>query len=626
MKDTFMKNTFLNYFLFLKRSFVGISLLSSFFFSCNSDKVSDEFVYTFVGETVYSYCKEQSDYTIFTRLMEDSGTDKLLSCYGHFTCFIPNDSAFQVYFDDKRITYDSLTTEEKRSMVYDHVISNKETEYLSESFEQGALPTYNMSNDQMTISFAGSTGDSQIIYVGGGSRIIQKDNEVHNGVVHLIDKVIVPSALYFTEVLKQDSTFALFSEALEMTRLGDSLRLVEDLDYVQLPEATFIFLCDYPKYKKYGYTVFAETDSIFALPNEVLSGGIHSVSDLIKYAEYYYGTEDANDFTSRDNALNKFVSYHILDRSLSTNSMVYNGLCTAPDYQESSSEYYETFLKYRLMEVKSSANKINQRKDGSFVAMDDSKCNIKAINGYLHALKNILVYDEDLMQNDVLNKRLRFDFTSVAPPFTNDNMRWNTHNSPYWVFPDDFFGDKIRLNTDGGCKMVLFGSDYWYQYEGDIFAVTGSWCDITLKTIPVPPGTYEVRFGYVTDDGQPVAQFFFDENVVGIPVDLSMRGADGQDIVGWELDANTDDEGIANDKMMRNLGYMKGPSSILVEGGTSQQRDHSNCLRIILGTFTFQQYGSHTFRLRNVEEASRAVGLDYLEFVPKGYLRVEGKD
>lgn len=60
--------------------------------ACNSDDVDEDSYYTFTGETVASYCENRPEsFSIFSNIIKDSGLEPLLSTYGHYTCFIPND-------------------------------------------------------------------------------------------------------------------------------------------------------------------------------------------------------------------------------------------------------------------------------------------------------------------------------------------------------------------------------------------------------------------------------------------------------------------------------------------------------------------------------------------------------
>ena len=63
--------------------------------SCNSDNLKDEAMYTFTGETVASFCKNTPQLSMFYDMMEACGSVRLLSIYGHYTCFPPTNKAVE---------------------------------------------------------------------------------------------------------------------------------------------------------------------------------------------------------------------------------------------------------------------------------------------------------------------------------------------------------------------------------------------------------------------------------------------------------------------------------------------------------------------------------------------------
>ena len=75
------------------------------------------------------------------------------------------------------------------------------------------------------------------------------------------------------------------------------------------------------------------------------------------------------------------------------------------------------------------------------------------MNGYVHALDKIMVYNETNMVNDVLNKRLRIDAYAIPPQLTNNNLRWNLDDSR--TITPDFCGDYFKFNP--ACKIHLMG-------------------------------------------------------------------------------------------------------------------------------------------------------------------------
>lgn len=583
--------------------------------SCVDDDIDEGAFYTFVGETVASYCGNRANFSVFNQIIEDSETFSLLSCYGHFTCFIPTDSAFQEYFKARDITYNDLTKEEKLQMVYNHVIKSEYTNYETESFQEGSLPEPSMSDRFINISFAGFNEGNQTILVNQEVPILYKDIKVHNGIIHVVGNIVDPSNAYLPGLMQDKAYFNLFSEALERTGLCDSVMKVYDLTYQKPADETVIggTTFKYPEMKKYGYTIFAETDETFK------KAGIESLDQLVEYATRYYGNEDKDNFESRNNALNKFVSYHILERQMSTSDFLYSGAATSPDAENEKFEYYETMLQYRLIEIKS-GNRLNTQKDGTHVSIIDFQSNLNGLNGYVHALNEILVYDKEVMENDVLNKRIRFDCHAIPPQLTNNNIRWKTMTTLY-TFPPDYCGDHFSFTDD--TKLKCWASESWTNYQADEMVMTG-WYDFTLRMHPVPPGTYEIRLGYRAETWRGVAQLFIDNEIVGIPVDLRIVGTDPR--VGWVDDAQTMDDGIENDKMMRNRGYMKAPTSIYSLNGPKTLRQDNMSLRIIIGTFTFQDYAPHYFRAKNVEAENLEFHFDYLEYVPVSYIDQEGRD
>lgn len=591
-----------------------------FLTSCSDDVTGDSY-YTFTDETVASFCENRpANFSIFTQLLEDTGEKSLLSSYGHYTAFIPTDSAFQVYFKENNISLESLTKEQKDTIIYDHIIRSVTQDFLTKDFSEGAISTSNMSNRFMVISYKQDKEGNNQIWVNKNSRIISADNKLHNGVVHAIDRVIVPSKENLGSQLEQMADYSIFSEALKRTHLTDSISESYDMSYHSPYTTEYTNILGYkmkcPTQKKLGYTIFAE-------PNEVFeAAGIGSVDQLVSYAERYYGTEDKGNYTSRSNALNKFISYHILDRMMATNSFVYPGANTAPTAMDKRYEYYETLLKLRIMEIKS-GNKINTQQDGTAVTIDESRSNISGMNGYIHTLNNILVYDEDVMRQDVLNKRIRFDAYSLMPEVTNNNIRWQLPflSEGGYTVTSDYCGDHFTFNKDS--KVIFWGSENWSDYQADEISIRG-WYDFTFRLLPVPPGTYELRIGYSARSWGGIAQLFVDNEIQGIPANFNLVGSTPQ--IGWVADDKTTDGGVENDKMMRNRGYMKGPNSVINAGWKSNLRDSEGCLRMIINKFSWQDYGAHYFRAKNIELENGEFHLDYFELVPVSYIENEGID
>lgn len=280
---------------------MGMLLGAATFLSSCTDNVSEDNYYTFTDETVASYCENRpSTFSVFSQLMKDAGEETLLASYGHYTAFIPTDSAFHVYFKENNISLESLSKEEKDTIIYNHIIRSLTQDYLTKDFTEGAISTSNMSNRYMVVSYQQAADGNNEIWINKSSKIISADNKLHNGVVHAIDKVLVPSKENLGTQLKMMEDYSIFSEALELTHLTDSIRESYDMSYHSPYTTEFTNILGYkmrcPAQKKLGYTIFAEPNQVFQEAN------IHNLDDLVAYAEQYYGTKDKGNYTSRDNA------------------------------------------------------------------------------------------------------------------------------------------------------------------------------------------------------------------------------------------------------------------------------------------------------------------------------------
>ena len=118
--------------------------------------------------------------------------------------------------------------------------------------------------------------------------------------------------------LATDPKTSLFSQALQLTGLADTLQLYWKPDYMPSPNRYYYYkagvwnevaVTDIRRLRL--FTVFAETDDVYA------AQGINNLDDLKAYARQVYDEacpEDAavSDSTDRCNSLNRFVAYHIL--------------------------------------------------------------------------------------------------------------------------------------------------------------------------------------------------------------------------------------------------------------------------------------------------------------------------
>ena len=110
--------------------------------------------------------------------------------------------------------------------------------------------------------------------------------------------------------------------------------------------------------------------------------------------------------------------------------------------------------------------------------------------------------------------------------------------------------------------------------------------------------------------------------VTGIPVDLRIKARDPR--IGFLADAETEDNGIQNDKDMKNRGYMKA-STTYVTTGSNIARQQDNVIRKVITT-KYLGEGEHWLRFKNAHENDDGKAqfmYDYFELVPISFVRDE---
>ncbi|MFT3752683.1 MAG: fasciclin domain-containing protein [Paludibacter sp.] len=384
-----------------------------------------------------------------------------------------------------------------------------------------------------------------------------------------------------------------------------------------------------PVSRKFGYTVLMESDSILKLKYN-----INNLDDLKKYAAdnvYNEDPADANvaNLTDRRNTLNKFIAYHMINKKLTRTKFINdydtNHMIKTFDMYE----YIETMCPNTLIEVKKERssglsnlfNKSVETGEAVQIIAPDSD----AVNGVYHEIDRMLIYSTRVA-GELASKRIRMDAAAFFPELTNNNMRYYDPKKPRsWVFPPNYIE---RLKCSASTRFCYLNAcNAYLDYEGDEVYLKGMY-DFSLTTPPVPAGTYEVRLSYQPTGGRGAAQLYWDNVPCGIPLDLRILANDP--LIGWVQPGadSGDPQGLENDKMMKNRGYLKGPNSYTgIEGGfygplIARQSPFS--LRRILGTYTFPKSGTHKFTVKAVREGQFM--MDFLEFVPVELIEREGID
>ena len=680
--------------------------------SC-TEKIDMSNRYTFTEETITSYLEKHERYSEYVNILgmlnvsrrSESTLLQLLSARGNYTVFAPTNEAIQNYLDSlcrKGIitepTWDGFPDDNKldsirRVIAFNSILDggNELEAVQTSSFPANngdPLSPANLNERKLTITRANNP-DS--IYVNGICLIslTNRDIPAINGYIHEINNVIAPSNETLADVVSSyidtgEGDFVVMAKMLRECGLLDTLGKVRDEVYEELYETATIeptttgvpteYCPSYlPKHRKYGFTIFAETDNFWrrTLGKEPKDITMKDIRGYIQRENLCPGAIDDEKYDSYDNALNQFVTYHILPMKLEKSKLTIHFTekgyywANSTKYTIPTWEIYTTMGKRRLIKIYEPGPSgpdgyflnrfpnLSNGRHGTYMEVDcdpdkegihldipedNNVEGLEFVNGVFYPIDKVLAYDDDTRDN-FQRSRLRFDITSIFPEFMNNDIRPDivgTQETKHIAIPPtDVYPylDDVEIGPESMFNYLSGRGSNWANYQGDELNVIGRY-ELTFRLPPVPRrGTYEIR--YLVGAGssaRSMCQVYFGKNkdnlpAQGIPLDLRMGGlyrhtaaGDLPSIVGWEQDVIGDDDYNAEvDKKMRANGFMKGPNYYnLLTNRSWTARDCEYTTRRIIVTATMDPDEIYYLRFKNVlDDESKQFYMDFIEFCPK---------
>ena len=619
--------------------------------ACNDEDIPDNY-YSSTKLTAGAFIEADADqFSDFQRILTRGNYIGMLKTYGTYTLFAPTNDAVRSWLKaNGYASVEDLPTAQCDTIARNHIVRTKAlftTDFSISSAPMNMNDTY----IELSVDSVATNNNALIVYVNKHSKIIEKDDSVTNGVVHVVDHLLSATNQFLPGLIEEDPNLTIFYQALKLTGMADSLNRYIDLTYScsddsvskgirvsygtangggsKTPPAYF------PERRYFKYTAFVETDSIYR------ANGINNIADLTAYAKQVYDEsypQDAglydDDPTNRKNPLNRFVSYHLINRIGLYEDWIIQGPIMERCFDRTMADpedYYETMCPGTTMRFccpttglwinrKGLSRNVQVRGVRVLTREESGSRNQQARNGIYHYIDGILTYSKQV-RDVVFNRRIRVDFTTLSPDFMNVEGGTRGHHIDESEFLTAF---KRGYVTDWKFSPETFigvsnEQTSWWHYQGQGVAVLGLF-DVSVKLPPVPSSTYEIRLGYTVGPERGVAQVYLNNVPCGIPVDLRV-GCEG-----YEADTEDEDENLAIDKAMRNLGFMKAPDSYRPGGGNSMREN--GIIRRILATEYLDENQEYWLRFRQVlDDPDCYISLDYLELCPKSvYASPEGED
>ncbi len=620
-----------------------------------------------------------------------------LTAYGSFTCFAPTNEAIQLYLDSLVIkgvipqaTWDAMPSDKIRDSLRNVVVMNSllDGTEIDKVFQVSEFPQNNeefnvttMADRKISVVFSKENADS--CWIDGNCPVSTKNRDILclNGCIHEIGYVINPSNETLGGTMHKfannsESGLCVMGKLIEACHLVDTLSQVRDDIYEKLIKtgvintsfdaaASHFHGVPVPTHRKFGFTLFAETDDFWAkmLHKDIPDITVQDVKEWVISQEFYPEAKDNGDYTDVENVLNQFVTYHLLPYRLAPDKLVIHYNEKGYNYRTSKSPTIPVWAHYpsmgkrrlvRLWESKESngvyVNRFPVLDNGRHGNYHETSCSmenegiylnttadskmLKLVNAIIYPIDKVMAYDNHT-RTELKKCRIRYDILDFTQEMMNNDMRNMGYNT-WFHYPSDEeyrYFDNLYVNTRDTYFYVLngWGSD-WPNYQADEVCTEGNY-DCTWLVPPVPmDGTYEIRMGVSTESSwRGICQIYFGtdrSNLVpqGIPVDMALgglyRNLDGtvyKSDIGWQAEAADDDYNAEVDKKMRNKGFMKGPEYIVENPGSSEtNRMQEKSTRRIIVRQHMKANENYYLRFKTVQDLlSKQLFIDYIEWCPK---------
>lgn len=472
--------------------------------SC-SDEPDSEYFYTFTGEMMSDYLKSRPQYSEFTAIVERAGLMDLLSTYGQYTCFVPDNEAVNTYLAQRGLSsIDQLSKNDCDTIAKTHIVPNM---YSTFDMNGKEVHTANM-NRRYIPTIQGFDADSNaVIFLNTRGAYIYyelKDDSVENGIMQPINQVLESSNGYINDILRANDRISTFYKAMEVTGVKDDIDAIpyEDPDYDPLDYPYYDYVSDgwqergwVPETKKNGFTVFVETDSVLEHKYGIAKGDMRALYDLAcKLYDPVYPNDVNKDGHSFDNLrddvnpLRRFVQYHILTRYVPGSDKLtpkilkvgsYDGALGFDTKRMNPVDWYETMLPHTMLKIEQltvqtnpdyginflqravlGERYINRRVDNIYPVEDqwnkgqrifdtvEKEYDQDALNGHYFYVDDVVAFSEDVQQK-IQNMRIRMDFSTIFPEVMTNDLRQM----------GDWLHDQRNRDESSNPK---YGKDYYF--------------------------------------------------------------------------------------------------------------------------------------------------------------------
>lgn len=157
-------------------------------------------------------------FSILVEAVSKAGLVDALQADGPYTVFAPTNNAFNMLFDQLGVNgVEDLTAEQLSPILLYHVVNAK---VMAADVKTGYIPTLNATSNNNNVVILADV--SKGVQLNGMANVMATDIMASNGVIHVIDKVLLPPDV--VDIAIQNSNFSILVEAVSKAGLVEALK------------------------------------------------------------------------------------------------------------------------------------------------------------------------------------------------------------------------------------------------------------------------------------------------------------------------------------------------------------------------------------------------------------------
>ncbi|MEJ6979475.1 fasciclin domain-containing protein [Pedobacter sp. P351] len=467
--------------------------------------------------------KYPDNFSEFRKILDITDSDGFLQAYGAYTFFLPTNDAVKTYLQaNNKTSVEEVDATVWKDIVRLHLIQGDTIK--TTQFTDGKLGRPTMFG-QYLVTGPDPINPTTSFVVNRQANIIQSNISVGNGVIHVIDNVLIPAKKTLAEMIASEPKFEVFAKALEITGLYDSLNF-SPLNNPN-PEQRFL-------------TVFAETD--MALEEADLG----SIEELVGR----YSVVGANHKDTLD-GLNRWVAYHISPSARYFADLISTTSIPTLVYQEGLSTSAESSSSIKLNVDPSIPD---PGYPISFVEGD-----VTAFNGVIHTVNKHFNIIKRVPRPTYLDVTAQPEFVN-HPSYDKANFVWDV---PTNGALKEFEFQKFVTYIKAAESKVTHRNDYLeFPMGGSSFNKR-----LVFTTPVLVAGTYRVWIGYPSGSNGNVFLVYFNDQLLPKRWDPSVLGStqdmteEQRYIAGWKRYM-----GPSNSDVTKSIARLLGTAVVFATG------------------------------------------------------------